>query len=187
MSDTPAPTTPASMTEWGVKMKQRRRQAEERAKTAETERDAARKEASELKARIDGDPFRAENEALKAQIRTDKHRAKFEAKAKEAGLRPEAIEDAWNLSGYKSDSDTIDEAKIDSTLAEQKTKRPYLFGEPATTATEQPVPGPGKGQGGTVTSGNNGNIKVTRKQLMDMTWKKANRAIISAGKFEVVD
>lgn len=145
----------------------RRLKAETDAKTT------AEKQLAELAARLEGDPLRAENDSLKAQIRTDRHKLAFEARAREAGLNPAAIEDAWNLSGYKADTETVDPARIDTVLNEQRVKRPYLFGETTTPVVDAPNPGPAKGRGGDAKTP--AVFQVTKAQLRDPKWKVANK------------
>jgi hypothetical protein len=95
---------------------------------------------------------------LEGQIRTRAHRDAFDRLAKEAGVKPGAIEDLFQLSGYKAESDDVDEAAIGQVLAAQKTQRGHLFADPAAppgtpAPPAPPKPGPAGGKGGTTASG----------------------------------
>lgn len=58
--------------------------------------------------------LQAENAALKQQIRTRDHKEVFKrlAMLPEHGVREEAVNDLWDLSGYKAEGESADEAKM---------------------------------------------------------------------------
>jgi hypothetical protein len=95
---------------------------------------------------------------LQGQLRQRDHRAVFDRVAKAAGATEDVLDDLWQLSGYKAESDTPDEASISAAIAEQKEKRARFFAPPAggneTNPAVPPVkPAPGSGKGGTSTTG----------------------------------
>jgi FtsZ-binding cell division protein ZapB len=95
-----------------------------------TQVDAITKERDSLKAASTARPgeLQAIIDDLRGQIRTRDHRDAFKRLAKDAGARTEdtALTDLWNASGYKADSDTIDDAKITAAITEALAGRDYL-------------------------------------------------------------
>jgi len=162
-----------------------------------TERDAARTELAklqaenaELKAKADTSVTAKRVTELEAQIRTGNHRAAFARAAAAKGVAPEAVDDLWNLSGYKAEKDTVDEAALAALIDEQKAKRAYLFAPKPTDGqagnlTEALRPGPASGQGGNQSSGN-GKLQVSKAQLRDPMWMQANAKALGAGNFELI-
>jgi hypothetical protein len=121
------------------------------------ERDTLVGERDTLKIKADTSLMAKEVDRLKAELRGHKHRAMFDELARATGVRPEALEDAWMLSGYKAEADEPDEARLSEVVAGLKGIRGYLFtGEGAAPSggSESPLPGsqnkpaPGSGRGG---------------------------------------
>jgi hypothetical protein len=159
------------------------------AKSLTTERDALRAEIAKLKgelletAKTGGAARIAE---LEGQLRAQGHRAKFDELARAAGVKPNALDDLWEKSGYKAEGDQPDDAKIKAAIADQRTKRDYLFNaatEPAegleglegVDTPPEPKPGPGRGQGGTQRAAG-GQFQASDAQLRDPAWCFANAA-----------
>jgi hypothetical protein len=159
------------------------------AKSLTTERDQLRAENTKLRAEVaeagkTGGAARIAE--LEGQLRNQGHRAKFDALARAAGVKPNAMDDLWERSGYKAEGDLPDEAKIAAAIAEQRTKREYLFNA-STEAAEgaeglegpdtppEPKPGPGRGQGGTQRAAG-GQFGATDAQLRDPAWCFAHAA-----------
>jgi hypothetical protein len=157
------------------------------AKNLTTERDQLQAEVTKLKAEVleaakTGGAARIAE--LEGKLRDQSHRGKFNELAKAAGVKPNALDDLWERSGYKAEGDLPDEAKIAAAIAKQKTDRDYLF-NPATEAAEglegqegpdtppEPKPGPGRGQGGTKRA-DGGQFAATDAQLRDPAWCFAN-------------
>lgn len=161
-------------------------------KALTTERDAAKAEIVALKQQvIDAAKTGGAEEiaALKATIRDNAHRGKFDELAKAAGVKPKALQDLWERSGYKAEGDVPDEAKIKVAIETQRTDRDYLF-EPAAAQGEgadegnpdtppEPKPGPGRGQGGTQRSTGT-QFQATDAQLRDPAWCFANADKLAA-------
>lgn len=78
-----------------------------------------------------------ENENLRVQIREGSHRTKFEQLAEKAGFNPKALADAWEMSGYKAESDEVDESAIEAALTDLASRKPWMLTNAAETA---PVP-----------------------------------------------
>ena len=120
------------------------------------ERDAARTEAEEAKTKITAleqeladHPAAKRSKELEQQIRGIRHRKVFDEIARKAGVRPEGLDDLYNLSGYEPSGDLPDEDAVAALVEAQKTKRAYLFeiidpNAPPAMATK---PGPASGQG----------------------------------------
>jgi hypothetical protein len=163
--------------------------AEDARVAAEKERDAATATAEGAKKKFDESKLKAENDTLKAQIRESRHFTKLDELAKAKGVRPEALEDLRRLSEYKAEGDEPDEAKLNALIDEQKTKRPYLFGD-AQPETPTSTPGPGRGQGQRE-SKPNGKFQVTRAQMGDPLWCAEHHAersaAVKAGTLEIID
>jgi hypothetical protein len=75
--------------------------------------------------------------ALTGQLRELKHRTAFEKLAK-GKVRDEAVDDLYQLSGYKPEADDPDEAALGQLLTDQLAKRP-LFAAPAPTEPAAPA------------------------------------------------
>jgi hypothetical protein len=113
-------------------------------------------ENTDLKTKADSDTNRKRVAELEGEIRTGKHRAKFDQLVKDAGGNPEAADDIYAWSGYKADSDTIDEAAMKTAIDGVKAKKPFAFGAAAAAqnngngapAADPPKPGPAGGRGG---------------------------------------
>ena len=159
------------------------------------ERDGLRKEVAQLKLDVieavkNGGA--AEIAALKATIKSNAHRGKFNELATAAGVKPKALEDLWNHSGYKAEGDAPDEAAITKAIETQRTERDYLFGDaPAgdETGVETPEPGfidgppeppklvkPGVGRGQSGTQRATGDqFQMSDAQMRSPEWCFANQ------------
>lgn len=118
------------------------------------EADRLRVENADLKTRADTSVSVKRVAELEGKLRDLDHRKVFDKLATAKGARPEALEDLWQLSGYKAEKDDIDEATIATLIDEQRGKRSYLFGvdaPPPPPPTPPPKPGAGSGQGGSST------------------------------------
>jgi hypothetical protein len=135
---------------------------------------------------------------LEAQIKSNAHRAKFNELAKAAGVKPNAVEDLWEKSGYKADGAEPDEKAMTKAIEAQRTARDYLFGDPNAGGTtpaagddeeddgapevkelEQPRPGPARGQGGQKKS-TGSQTQFTDAQLRDPEWCFSNAGKLAA-------
>jgi hypothetical protein len=170
------------------------------AKNLTTERDTLRAKVTQLEAAVaeagkTGGAARIAE--LEGQIRSQGHRAKFDALARAAGVKPNALDDLWERSGYKAEGDVPDEARMTATITKQKTDRDYLFNA-STEAAEgaeglegpdtppEPKPGPGRGQGGTQRAAG-GQFAATDAQLRDPAWCFAHAAQLSQAANEVAN
>ena len=101
--------------------------------TLTTERD-------DFKAKLDAKPgeLQATIDTLQGQLRDRDHKDKFRSLAKTAGINESALDDAWQLSGYKAEGD-IDETKITAAITSTLSGRDWLKAAPAAeTANGQP-------------------------------------------------
>ncbi|WP_165063447.1 hypothetical protein [Paludisphaera rhizosphaerae] len=78
---------------------------------------------------------------LEGQIRTRTHKDAW-AKAAEGKIKPTALEDAYNLSGWQADADEIDEAKLTETIDTLLASREYLRAEAQSPVEESTTPAP---------------------------------------------
>jgi hypothetical protein len=114
-------------------------------------------------------------EELSSELRNVRHKEVFKTLAVKAGVNPIGVDDLYNLSGYKAESDVVDEAGMAKLIEAQKQARAYLFapappaeGDPA--APIIPKPGPASGQGGLPRIG----PKYTDEQLSDPAFVMKN-------------
>ena len=141
-------------------------------------RQAAEAERDQLKAKPTPEDVVKERDTLKAQIRATKHKTAFELAAKAAKVRPEALEDLWELSKLDTSSDEPDAKVIETTLAEKVKARPYLIDGGSTAPANAPAKlsaGPGSQRGASVQSAG---MTVTRAQLRDPEFMRHNQANI---------
>jgi septal ring factor EnvC (AmiA/AmiB activator) len=119
-------------------------------------------EVAELRQRSEAEPheLQAEVDRLRGEIRTHAHKAAFAKQAKTHGVREEAVDDLWKVSGYEPEGDP-DDARITETIQGAVKVRPWLVQQQSPTekvngaersATAAPVgsgarPGPGMGRG----------------------------------------
>jgi hypothetical protein len=152
----------------------------------------AERQNKDLASRADGNEAAKQRDEAQAQLRTYKHRASFNDLAKAAGATtPSQIEDLWQLSQYKAETEEPDPKVIEAVIKQQKTDRPHLFGQAqaqTTTQTQQTRPAPGSGRGET---GANGVFEITRAQANDPLFMKANATRIKEasqeGRFQISD
>jgi hypothetical protein len=71
---------------------------------------------------------------LQQQIRTTTHKETFREIAKKANVREDALNDLWDLSGYKAEGDQADEAKLQELITAKLKGRDYLL-KPVETTT----------------------------------------------------
>jgi hypothetical protein len=144
---------------------------------------------------------------LQGKIRTRAHKDAFTDAAKQAGVRADAIEAAWTLSGYKAESDTPDPQQITGAIAEAIKTHPFLHqgagggangaagqqpqGSGA-VAPRQPLANPWDGGRGAPV-GTPGVLKVRKSDLQDPKWSLDPRNIKMLkdarenGGYEVID
>lgn len=161
-----------------ARLASRARGLKEALQAATAERDTLRARAAQLEQQVaelgqrtDATAAAARVEELTAELRGLRHRAVFERVAAARKARPEAIEDLWQLSGYRPEADQADEAALGQLLDAQAKQRPYLFadaGQGGQTAAEPPRPGPASGQGGPAAAP--GKMAVSRKDLTNTQW-----------------
>jgi chromosome segregation ATPase len=121
--------------------------------TLTTERDtlaaAAKAQPHELQVQLD---------EYKGKLRDRDHRDKFTTLAKAAGVtQDKALDDLWQLSGYKAEADEIDDTKITAAITSTLKDRDWLKAAPASGDATTPPPsganatlqsGPGAHRGG---------------------------------------
>ena len=71
---------------------------------------------------------------LENQLRTRDHKETFRELAKKANVREDALNDLWDLSGYKAETDQADEATLGELIAAKLKGRDYLL-KPVETTT----------------------------------------------------
>lgn len=158
----------------------------ERLKAAETSAAAATAKVAQLEAanaelaqRADTSASAKQVAELQAKLRTIEHRKVFDRLAAEKKADPTALEDLWQLSGYRAEGDAPDEAAIGALIDEQKGKRGYLFqpdGQPqpqGSPIVEPPRPGPGSGRGG-APAVPAGKFAVSKANMNNTEWMRAN-------------
>lgn len=116
-----------------------------------------------LQAKLTAAPSELQQELdrLKGEIRTRDHRDKFNSLAKDQ-IRPEALDAAWKLAGWKADADEINEAEMGKSIGTLVETNPFLKADPAGSqagaggakTVTQPMPaGPGTTRGGATPTG----------------------------------
>ncbi len=130
-------------------------------------------ERDKYKAAIEAKPgeLQATVDELRGRLRDRDHRDRFQTLARKAGVAEgKALDDLWQLSGYKPESDDIDESKITAAIGTALEGRDWLKAAPAPegtngkggqTAAKQTAPaaahetrsaGPGASRGGSATT-----------------------------------
>jgi DNA repair exonuclease SbcCD ATPase subunit len=91
-----------------------------------------------------------EVEKLRGELRQRDHKAAFGRIAKELKVKDDAVEDLYTLSGYKADTDAVDEEAVKTLIAANVEKRPYLLASEGSQNGQQKAtltPGPAMGRG----------------------------------------
>jgi hypothetical protein len=159
------------------------------------ENEALKGQVANLTTERDGYKLKSESSApeltskvaeLEGVIRMGKHRKAFDEAAAKAGARPDAMDDLWTLSGYKSDSPEPDPSVIAEAIERTQGSKSYLFkpaeAETGTEVAEVVPPGgspPPKLKLPLDESRGGGNLKplsytVTAAQYGDPTWMMQN-------------
>ncbi len=129
-------------------------------KTLTTERDGYKSTADQLTGERDALRIKADTsltakelDRLRATLREFKHRQAFDKIASGAGIRPDALADAWELAKVQPEADEPDEGTLGEVVTGLKSSKAYLFtGDAAASAGESsaspsPKPAPGSGRG----------------------------------------
>ena len=180
------------------------RKLNEQITTLTTERDTHAKAVENLTTERDGlktqltsapNELQTKIAELQGQIRTRTHKERFAELAKAAGCDPTAVEAAWKLSGYQAEADDVDDARLNEAIGKAKTDLPVAFsaaqtGTGAAAAAKKPLaPGPGSERGASQKTTDT--LRVTKSQMKDYAWVKANQAAMSeaqkAGTFELIE
>jgi hypothetical protein len=139
-------------------------------------------ENTELKTKVDTSYSAKRVQELEGKLRDVNHQKVFERMAKTKGVAEAAVQDLWDLSGYKAEGEQPDEAAIDAVIEEQKVRRPWLFANLVATEQQQqwrengnpkPPPKPGPASGAGPGAGAPGGL-FTEEQLSDPVFVMAN-------------
>jgi len=135
-------------------------------------------EHNKFKADAESSPTAKKLAEANAKLREITHREAFKSKAKD--LRPEALDDAYKLSGYSPDADVVDDAKLDAAIVSLRESKGYLFADPGKAIGEKPSkptgPGPGLNRGG----GDRPSADpFTREQMQDPSFVTRNAELIA--------
>lgn len=175
-----------------------------KAREFKNERDEIRLERDELKKQVDelarerdlyrqkleSDPeeLRRDVERLRSELRDRDHKDTFQKVATKAGVRPEAIDDLWRLSGYKAETDEPNVEQMTELVESAKSARSYLFQQPADAGKgddarrqgeAHPVRAPGPGMSRGVPDPSAGGITVRRGQLRDPNWMRVHQGAVA--------
>jgi len=150
------------------------------------------RENDDLKQRTDSSVVARRVQELEGEIRRRDHRAVFDKLAKARGIRDDAMEDAWQLSGYRAEGDEVDEAAMGALIDGQKEKRKYLFEGPEPPPPEVGPngegfvikPAPGAGQSGRLDVPASAIVAANDPRLSDPRYVMANWAAIAAASQE---
>lgn len=110
-------------------------------------------ERDRYKAAIEAEPheLQAQVDAYKSKLRDRDHKDKFRSLATKAGVtQDKALDDLWQLSGYKPDADEIDDGKITAAISSALTGRDWL--KAATGAAAPNATSAGTGTRGAATA-----------------------------------
>ncbi len=133
-------------------------------KKAETDAAAIVAERDALQNKLTAAPseLQAELDKLRGEVRTRDHRDKFNQLAKDH-IKPEALDAAWKLAGWKAESDDVNEAELGKAISALAESNPFLKPDPvgskdsaggAQSLTIQPKPaGPGATRGAVTSTG----------------------------------
>jgi hypothetical protein len=152
---------------------------------ARTEVETAKQKIAALEQELADHPAAKRAKELEQQIRAIRHRKVFEDEAAKAGVRPEGVEDLYNLSGYEAAGDMPDPTAIAALIEAQKAKRAYLFEAPedpnAPVKPPPAKPGPASGQG-TLARGNSTGFELPGNddpRWSDVKWQWEHRVEIA--------
>lgn len=142
-----------------------------------TQLDAANARIAELEKRPSADDVAAKLAEAQDKLRETNHKAAWKEAAAKAKLRPEAVDDAWGLSGYKAESDDVDPKAIEAALGKLKESKGYLFAEGEAKA-EEPPPKLDKGAGSErgKAPADPVKVRVTLAQRNDPQWMRENQS-----------
>jgi hypothetical protein len=153
------------------------------------------------KAEINGrepSEWEAKYKELAGKQRELTHKQKFQEIAKQNNIRDDAFDDAYALSGYKAESDDVDETALTELVANLAKSKPFLLKTPEATpapasvveakllppkALSKPV---GSGRGNPDTESRL-LISRTNRDLSNPEFMRANQKAISQGNFVMVD
>jgi hypothetical protein len=163
--------------------------AQEKLEAAEKTIKALTAERDTYKSQADTSAMKKRVQELEGIIRSGKHKEAFAKLGKEKELDPDAVDYLYQLSGWKAESDDIDEEAMGAVLDELKGKPGLsrLFGAAPGANGNQPPPkkpGPASGQGG----GDKGRpgSKFTDAQLSDPVFAMRNWDAIQKDAMEQV-
>lgn len=125
---------------------------------------------------------------LEGQINVMKHRQVFDKMAKEKGIREDAVEAAWKLSGYTPDGDPVEDeiGEFVEGIIEQNAFLTAAATPPPVDPKATPKPGAGGGQGRPAPKPygkNNPNpdiIPAGDPRWTDAAWQAANQPALIA-------
>src|SRR3954447_10292207 len=122
------------------KRRQARKKLQQDFDALASERDALATERDRWKSALEAAPdeWRARHDDLARRVRERDHKDAFRRVAAGAGVRPDAVDDLYALSGYEAEGDRADEQAIGGLIGEAVKARPYLL----QTAGEPPAPAP---------------------------------------------
>jgi hypothetical protein len=178
MADEPKPKTRSAL-KAGERIANLKRLARDR------KAEAARlsKEVEDLKARPSTEDLAKKVKDYQDKERTAKHRKSFDEAAKKAKVKPEALDDLWELAKLDTSADEPDPKAIETAVGEKVKARPYLVGteepapKPGSTGKPPLNPGPNANRG---ERSNNGGFTATKQQISDPQWMSAHQAEYAA-------
>jgi hypothetical protein len=155
----------------------------------------AAREIADLKSRPDPATLARQIESLQAELRLVKHREAYNRLARVQKAPDDALAALWQLSGWKAETDDVDEAKMAATIEAQR-KDPAqmrLFGAGVVPTPVGPpgsdlVPGPATGRGNNVPAPLEAfNLQENDPRWNDVRWQFENFDKIAAAAKERVD
>lgn len=164
-------------------------------RTRELEELRADRDAWKTKAEASNPELTARVEELTGQIRARDHRAAFDKAAAAQGLRPDAVDAAWRLSGYQPAEDSIDPEAIAAAVRDTAAVNPFLLATaateapatPATPATPAAPPAPKTDPLTGIIAGGRGpldsapgQMRITAREYGDPVWMDRNAAAVAA-------
>lgn len=158
-------------------------------KNLQAELDARTKERDELATKVSQGPqdLQLKLEETQGKYRELLHRGTFEKVAKSLGANETALQDLYSLSGYKPESDEVDEERIKAVVSSTLEARPYFLATKEKPSNGKLAPGPGLARGSTDTIGK---FIVTKSELRSIASGPRASAYIDAsrnGTLEVVE
>jgi hypothetical protein len=132
------------------------------------------------------EPFEKQTADLTAKARGLEAARAYDKLADDLGIKPEFRDDVYKLAGYEPKGDAIDPKDLKEHFGKFLAERKHYTNADGKEPTKLPK-GEGAGRGAKDPGFGEGKPQVTREQLRDPEWTKANSAMLGdPSKYELV-